>query len=311
MNIRATALAVIVAVAGSAALLAGCGSSTSTSSSSTSSAAAAQIPDAKFRQDLHDALPAEIKSAGRLRLAAFQFPPYEYYKEDGKTPQGIYVQVADALKKVLGVDVDLNIEPSIADIATALGSGRDDASLSSLADLPTTEESFDFADWLKEYVAFMVKKGNPKHITGLDATCGTSIATLQGGPSEQVLKKKTTECVQQGRRPIDIKTFPDQNTAVLAVRSGRADAAFSQQVPLGYYVSQDSGFELAGTNQSNGFPDLYFGAYALKGKPVLNVLLGAFEALRTDGVYDALLKQYGLQANRIDQFGINLSTRNK
>lgn len=286
-------------------------SSSDAADSTTAVTSAVQLPDPSFSQELHDSLPSEIKDSGTLRLAGFQFPPYAYYKEDGKTLQGMYVEVAAALEKVLGITVDLNVEPSIGDVTTALKSGRADASLSSLAELPTTVETFDFAEWIREYVSFMVKKGNPKNITGIESTCGTSIATLQGGPAEKVLQAKTQECTTSGKGPIDILTFADQNTAVLAVRSGRADAAFSQQIPLTYYVSQDSNFELAGVNQANGFPVLYFGAYALKERPIVNVLLGAFEALRADGLYDAWLKKYGIESNRLDGFGINLATQSR
>jgi polar amino acid transport system substrate-binding protein len=299
----------IAAVLGiAAATLTACGSDGESTADPVASETA--LPEVQFSQELHDSLPESVKSSNTLKLAGFQFPPYAYFKEDGKTLQGMYVEVADELEKVFGVDIEFEILPSIGDVATSLKSDRFDASLSSLADLPTTEESFDFADWFREYVSFMVKKDNPKGINSLEDTCGTSIATLQGGPSEKVLKEKTIECTASGQDPIDIKTFADQNSAVLAVRSGRADAAFSQQIPLTYYVSQDPNFELAGTNQANGFPDLYFGAYALKGRPVINSILGAFEELREAGVYDALLKKYDIEANRLETFGINLATAN-
>ncbi|MGC0363850.1 polar amino acid transport system substrate-binding protein [Rhodococcus sp. 27YEA15] len=308
-SFRAALTSSAVAV-GLAVSLVAC-SSSDTPDTTTAVTSAVELPEASFNQALHDSLPSEIKDSGTLRLAGFQFPPYAYYSEDGKTLQGMYVEVAQSLEKVLGVKIDFNVEPSIGDVTTALKSGRADASLSSLADLPTTEETFDFADWIREYVIFMVKKGNPKNITDIDSTCGTSIATLQGGPSEKVLQTKTEECTKDGKEPINILTFADQNTAVLAVRSGRADAAFSQQIPLTYYVSQDSNFELAGVNQANGFPNLYFGAYALKDRPIVDVLLGAFESLRTDGLYDAWLTKYGIESNNLDDFGINLATQSR
>lgn len=305
-NIR-TAFASTALAVGLAVGLTACGGSNDTDENAAQTSAVA-IPAAQFSQELQDKLPQDVRDAGVLKLAGFQFPPYAYYAEDGKTVQGFYVEVAEALETVFGVDVDFTVEPSIGDVATALKSNRADASLSSLADLPTTEESFDFADWIREYVVFMVKNGNPKNITGLETTCGTTVATLQGGPAEKVLNDYTKECTATGRPPITITTFADQNTAVLAVRSGRADAAFSQQIPLTYYVSQDPNFELAGVNKANGFPNLYFGAYALKGDPIVEPILGAFEQLKADGLYDAWLTKYGIESNKLDTFGINLAT---
>ncbi len=59
----------------------------------------------------------------------------------------------------------------------------------------------------------------------------------------------------------------------MAVRSKRADAFFSSQAPLTYFVQQANGqLELAASGEKNGFEDLFQGAVVPKGSPLGEVL---------------------------------------
>lgn len=277
----------------------------SATSSATSSAAA--IPEATFSQELQDALPQSIKDAGELNTAGIIFPPYANYQADGQTVEGINVDMAKAFGEVLGIDVNYDAAASTTDVYSGLASNRFDLGINPYSDTPTTEESYDFVDWLHEYVSFAVAKGNPKGITSLETACGATVATLQGGSAEKVLQTQSATCETGGKPAITINTFPDQSTAILSVQSGRSDAAFSSQVPLTYYVEKSEGaLELAGANQDNGFSNLLIGVFAPKGSELPPVMLQVFEQLDEEGVYDALLAKYGLENNEIDEFGINL-----
>ncbi|MCU1475815.1 MAG: amino acid transporter [Subtercola sp.] len=295
------------ATAGILALTA-CSAGGGGSSAASATPSAAQIPLTPFSQSIHDSLPPSVLAAGKLNLVSIVLPPYAYFGADGKTLQGLNVDMAAQMKSILGIDVTLQTVPAIADVATGLASGKFDASISPQSDMASTEATFSFADWLAEYVVFLVEKGNPKGVTSLDTTCGKTIATLQGGTAETVLKQASTDCQTAGKPAVVINTFADQNTAVLAVQSGRADAAFSSQIPLSYFVETDPTLELAGTNQLNGFPKFYVGAYALKGSPVVSPMLATLQAMKASGAYTALLNSYGISANAIDPFGLNLGT---
>ena len=52
------------------------------------------------------------------------------------------------------------------------------------------------------------------------------------------------------RRPaVQVESYKDQPTSILSVQSGRADAFFSSEAPLTYFVKQSGGaLELAGTD---------------------------------------------------------------
>lgn len=310
-------LTTAAALAGVSALMLGlsaCGGSdavdpaaTSGSTATNSDGSSVTIPDATFSQDLQDELPADIIEAGEINTAGIIFPPYASYQSDGKTVEGINVDLAAAFEQVLGVTVNYEALASTTDVYSGLASGRYDLGINPYSDTAETEESYDFVDWLHEYVSFAVAKGNPKSITSLDTACGTTIATLQGGSAAKVLESASEDCESAGKDAITIKTFPDQSTAILSVQSGRTDGAFSSQVPLTYYVEKSDGaLELAGANQDNGFPNLLIGVFAPKDDELPTVMLDVFNQLEEDGVYDAILAKYGLEDNKIDEFGINL-----
>jgi polar amino acid transport system substrate-binding protein len=51
-----------------------------------------------------------------------------------------------------------------------------------------------------------------------------------------VIRKQSRACVAAGKPAIQVQSFSDQPTALLAVRSGRSDAFFSSQAPLTYFL---------------------------------------------------------------------------
>ncbi|TMV77807.1 transporter substrate-binding domain-containing protein, partial [Thioclava sp. BHET1] len=104
-----------------------------------------------------------------------------------------------------------------------------------------------------------------------------------------------------------VLSYTDQPSSILAVRSNRADAFFSSQAPLTYFVEQAHGqLELSGQGQKNGFSDLFQGAVVPKGSPLGPVLVDAFKELMKDGSYAAIMKKWHLDGNMIDQPGMNL-----
>jgi polar amino acid transport system substrate-binding protein len=123
-----------------------------------------------------------------------------------------------------------------------------------------------------------------------------------------VLKAQADECAKAGKPKLEVQSYPDQPTSILAVRSHRADAFFSSQAPLTYFVGQAKGqLELAGVGQPNGFENLYQGSIVAKGSPLGGVLLAAYQKLFDNGTYAIIMKRWGLEANMIKAPGMNLA----
>lgn len=91
------------------------------------------------------------------------------------------------------------------------------------------------------------------------------------------------------------------------MRSNRADAFFSSQAPLTYFVQQAEGdLELSGVGQANGFDDIFQGAVVPKGSELGPLLADAMTELMENGTYEAIMKKWGLENNMIDKPGMNM-----
>jgi polar amino acid transport system substrate-binding protein len=269
-----------------------------------------EIPQQKVNEELRAKLPEEIKSASKMiSVNSGSFPPYEIVT-DTRTMIGASADMTDAIGQLLGVKIEHATVSGLSALLSGIKSGRYQFSMGPVGDFKSRQEANDFVDWVQEYVVFAVHKGNPKGIKSLDDACGARIAVQAGGSAEKVIKAQAEKCTADGKPELQVQSYTDQPTSILAVRSKRADAFFSSQAPLTYFVQQSNGeLELAGVGQSNGFDDLYQGAVVPKDSPLGPVLLGAIQELVKNGTYAQIMKKWGLENNLIAGPGINLAKK--
>ncbi|MFC5826605.1 ABC transporter substrate-binding protein [Nonomuraea insulae] len=298
------------ALLGAALVLAGCGANPEEAegvlnSQQPGESAAAQTKD----QALHDRLPDKVKQAGKLiSVNNGSFPPYEIAGADGRSLTGAAADMSEALGQVLGVKIEHVTVDGLPSSLTGIASGRYDFAIGPVGDFTDRQKANDFVDWVKEYVVFAVPKGNPDKIGSVADTCGLKISVMAGGSAEAVIKGQSQTCVKEGKAKIDVQSYKDQPTSVLAVSSGRANAFFSSQAPLTYFVGQAGGkLELAGKGQANGFDDLFQGAVVGKDSPLRDVLKDGFQKLIENGTYDKIMAKWGTSDNKLDQVGVNLA----
>ncbi|MER9054228.1 ABC transporter substrate-binding protein [Mesorhizobium sp. M0213] len=266
---------------------------------------AQDVQKQSVNEDLRARLPEEIRTAGKITAVNNgSFPPYEIVT--GTELTGATKDISDAIGQLLGVEVDHASVAGLPALLSGINAGRYQFAMGPVGDYPDRQKSNDFIDWVREYVVFAVEKGNPQGITSLDTACGKRIAVMSGGSAEKVIKQQAQKCTEGGKPAVEVQSFTDQPSSILAVRSKRSDAFFSSQAPLTYFVEQAKGqLELAGVGQANGFKDIYQGAVVKKGSPLGGVLLDAFKILMKNGTYAAVMKKWGLEKNMIDAPGIN------
>ncbi|MFC7405795.1 ABC transporter substrate-binding protein [Georgenia alba] len=267
------------------------------------------IPEQEVDQELHDALPAEIRESGSMvSVNSGSFPPYTIVGSDDQVT-GATADLATALGQLLDVEIRHDTVDGLASVLSGMDAGRYDISLGPVGDFTERQQQATFVDWVQEFVVFAVPTGNPAGIEDLDSTCGNRIAVQSAGSAEEVIKEQSTVCEENGQEPIDVQSYRDQPQSVLAVQSGRADAFFSSQAPLTHFVEESGGeLELAGTGQPNGFDNLYQGALVPRDSELADVLLAAFEELYANGTYEAIMTKWGLEANMLEEPGINLGS---
>lgn len=271
-------------------------------------ALAQEIPQQQVDQALRAKLPQEILDAGEIvSVNSGSFPPYEIVGDD-RTLTGASADLSDALGQLLGITIRHETVSGLAGVLSGIKSGRYQLASGPIGDFPEREQANDFVDYVQEFVVFAVQAGNPTGIKSLDDTCGKKIAVMAAGSAERVIKAQAESCAKDGKPALEVQSYPDQPTSILAVRSNRADAFFSSQAPLTYFVQQSKGqLELAGTGQANGFHDLYQGTVVAKGSPLGPVVLQGYQTLFDNGTYAAVMKKWGLEGNMLKAPGLNLA----
>lgn len=264
------------------------------------------LPKLSVNADLRAKLPEALRTSGKMiSVNNGSFPPYEIVT--GTKLTGASADLTDAIGEVLDVKIEHESVSGLPAILAGINSGRYQFAFGPIGDFKSREESNDFVDWVQEFVVFAVQKGNPKGITSLDTACGQRIAVMAGGSAEKVIQVQAEKCKTDGKSAIEVQSFTDQPSSILAVRSKRSDAFFSSQAPLTYFVSQANGqLVLTGVGQKNGFEDLYQGAVVPKGSPLGPVLKDAVKLLMDNGTYAAIMKKWGLENNMIKEPGLNL-----
>jgi polar amino acid transport system substrate-binding protein len=196
--------------------------------------------------------PANIKSAGKVVFCSdITYPPEEFYK--GSKPVGSDIEIGDAIAKRLGVSAEFD-NTGFDGIIPALLSKKCDAIISGMNDTPERRKQVDFVDYLSVGQSFMVKKGNPEHITDLASLAGKSASVETGTTNKDFLDAQSKKLHSGGKKPISVVTFPKDTDAANALKTGKVDAYFGDSPVVAYYIAQDPSSFSFGGNPVNPIP---------------------------------------------------------
>lgn len=279
-------------------LLIGCGSSSSSSTTTSSSPAALPAgADAK----LNAMLPADVRSSGVIKTALnAAYPPYEYVGTDGKTIEGIDPDLMAATGKLLGVKFDMTNIPW-SSVLPGVQSGRYPLAWSDATDLKSREKTMDILDYVRQGQGFLFRKNGP-HINALSDAAGKKIGVNQGSDAITYVESINKKLVAAGKPAVQMLTFPSQDTAVLAVKSGRVDATVNASETNAWVAARSGGTLVTGG------PTFFTGVSGVvfpKSSPLLQPIKLALEELKANGTYQAIFEKYGIGNNVIPTFTIN------
>jgi polar amino acid transport system substrate-binding protein len=259
-------------------------------------ALAVQAQAAGIDQKLHDALPTAYQANG-VNVAVFNDWPPDEFVENGEL-KGWSVDMAKAMSEKLGVE--FKFTPTSFDaIIPGLVGKRFDAGFSSFGVTTERLEALDFVPQRKEGTAYAFLKDKNFDIQGEKSLCGHSVAVLTGAWDYQYLLKASAEvCVKAGDKPIDLQQFTTQNSAELAVSSGRVEMVAAGSAKLQYLAKQTGKFAVS-TFVSNA---VYNGIGVRRGDPLGGVLKDALQTMIDDGSYKTLMAKWGVdRAGMLDK----------
>jgi polar amino acid transport system substrate-binding protein len=277
--VLAGAIVLLLALAGS-----GCGGSSNKSSESTTTTTAGNGASITA--------PASVSSAGKLVFCSdITYPPEESYKQGTTTPEGSDIDIGNYIAEKMGVKARFD-NTGFDGIIAALLAKKCDAVISGMNDTPERRKQVAFVDYLKVGQSFMVKKGNPEHITGLDSLAGKSASVETGTTNKDFLDAQSKRLTSQGKKAIKVVTFPKDTDAANALRTGRVDAYFGDAPVVAYYIEKTpDAFSLGGTPVN----PISIGIAINKANTELqSAVTKAIDMIYSDGTMDTILIRWKL-----------------
>jgi polar amino acid transport system substrate-binding protein len=251
-------------------------------------------------------LPEKIKAAGVLTIGSdTAYAPWEFLSEkDGQTPEGIDVDIADAIGKKLGVKIDFQTSAFEA-ILPALGT-KYDLGVSAFSITNERMKAVNFVSYAETGSMWAVKTGNPTKFDPADP-CGRKVAIQSGSYHERAINQENERCKTEGKAAIDILPFSKQPEALTRVAAGGADATVSGEAGIGYAAKQSKGaFEMleptTGPLSRRGPNGI---AVAKADTALTELIADTINSLIADGTYQALLDTWGVGSVIVDKALVN------
>jgi len=250
--------------------------------------------------DLNSQLPADIRSAGVIKVGTdASYAPNEFLAGDGKTVQGMDVDVFNAVAAKLGVKAEFQ-PADFSSIITGVQGNKYDIGISSFTVNDERKKQVTMVSYFSAGTQWATLKGNPKGVD-IDNACGKNIA-VQTGTVQQTddLPLRQQEC---GTNKINILSYKGQDQATAAVVSGKADAMLADSPVAAYAVKQTGGtLELLG----DVYDSAPYGYVLPKSETAFaTAIVDALKALETEGTYEQALKKWGVESGAIDTFAVN------
>jgi polar amino acid transport system substrate-binding protein len=241
-------------------------------------------------------LPGDIQQRGTLIAAMpLDFEPFNFLDE-GNQQVGLDVEIFQAVAGMLGLKPDIQ-RMSFSAIITSVKGGRVDVGMSALGILPARLPVISFVRYGYLSSGLAVRRGNPANIKTSDG-CGHSLALEKGTNSLLLWQEIAKKCEAEGK-PVNLMVFDGKGPQVLAVETGRAEAAgFSYASTLVAAKHSDGKLEAA---PGGPIPGGTVEAGIAFGKDKLELgraIEAALKLLVADGTYDKIFEKWGLSTDR-------------
>jgi polar amino acid transport system substrate-binding protein len=299
----------VCAVATTALALTACGSDTLDTGSSpsptggdTASASPSAIPTPSADPALAAKVPEKVRSAGKMVVGTDPtYAPNEFLGADGKTPEGMDIDLFNAVAAKLGVTNQW--QPAAFDsIILGVTGGKFDVGVSSFTINAERLKEVNMVQYFNAGTQWVVAKGNPKKVDP-DNACGLNIGVQKGTVQIDDLTARSKKCTDEGKPAINQIVDQDQSKVTASVVSGKADAMLADS-PVGLYAVQQT------NGQLEALGDVYdaapYGIVVPKDQTEFaQAVSDAFAALEKDGIYQAILEKWNNASGAVTAFTVN------
>jgi polar amino acid transport system substrate-binding protein len=294
----ALTLTASVAIVGLALSACGSNSLSTTPGAATTTKAASQTVDPA----LVATVPAKIKSAGTIVVGVdTSYPPNEFLNADGKTAEGMDVDLFNAVAQKFGLKVDWQTS-NFSTIILGVNSGKYDIGVSSFTINPDRMKQVDMVSYYTAGTQWIVPKGNPKKVN-IDSACGLNVGVQKGTVQIDDLTARSAKCTAAGKKAINQIVEELQVKVNADVVSGKADAMAADSPVALYAVKQTNGAVEALGDSYGAAP---YGYVLPKNETAFaNSIVAALKSLNTSGDYKKVLTTWGVESGAISNFAVN------
>jgi polar amino acid transport system substrate-binding protein len=237
-------------------------------------------------------------ASGTLTVATdATYAPNEFFASNGHTIVGMDPDLATALGAVLHRNVKV-VNATFDTIIPGLASGKYDLGMSSFTDTKERQKVVDFVTYFSAGTAFYVKASGGPSIGSLADLCGHSVGVERGTTQASDATAQSGKCKAAGKDGVKVSVYPDQNSANLAIASGRAEVGMADS-PVAAYIVKKSGGQFKLTGKAYGTAP--YGIAMQKNSPLAKQVQSALKTLIANGKYKAILAKWGVQSGAISK----------
>lgn len=257
--------------------LAACGAKTEAPAATTAPAAAAETTAAAAETEAAAAEVSTIEAGKLIMSTNASFPPYEMVADDGSF-EGIDVEVADAIAKKLG----LELEVDDMDFDAALLAVQQNKSDIVMAGVTVTEDRKLVMNFTDSYATgvqvVIVKEGSDVTLDNL----GEKMIGTQRGTTGNIY---TTDDYGDDH----VTAYDNGASAVQALLNGQVDCVVIDSAPAQAYVEANAGLTILDTEYVT---ENYAIGVNKDNTALLDAINGALAELTADGTIDAIIGKY-------------------
>ena len=226
-------MALLLTTCMATALLAGCGSESTSSSEAEETAVEETEEETAEETSESDASYTTIKEGVLMVGTEIGYPPMEYFDEDGATPIGFDMELAQALADEMGLELEL-VDTAWDGIFAGVDTDKYDVILSSVS---WTEDRNNNYNLSKTYVANapVIVVPNDSDIDGLEALEGKSVAVQMETTADYAMQDEIANGAD-----IDLRQYEKVINAFDEIKAGRVDAVCTDSVVAAYYLGDEA-----------------------------------------------------------------------
>lgn len=259
-----------------------------------------EILKVKPQQKIHDMLPESYKQELRWTTSV-GYAPMELWDSTNTEIIGVDPALANALSRVLGVRMTITDNDFNAQIPGLL-SNRFDVIASSMTDNEKRRETTTFVNYVASGNAFTVGKDNPKEFSEPMDFCGEIISVVDSGSSAALAEQFSADCVTAGKAPYEILPFAGEESADLAVTSGRAAGTITDYPVAAYRESQGEAIRVIPIDVEKS---LWGFGVSNENAELAKALEAALQYLIDNGHYEKILEAWNVTDMSVEKATIN------